>query len=107
MDAFVCSWFDKVVGMPDFDSYGRFEGQNRQMDSVDGDLAPDQDLIMEHILENINSTPIGQVLKRIASLPEIRREKVLHIRQQLTEGKYNLSTRLDIALDKVLEDLTA
>jgi anti-sigma28 factor (negative regulator of flagellin synthesis) len=38
-------------------------------------------------------------------LPEIRREKVLHIRQQLTEGKYSLSTRLDIALDKVLEDL--
>jgi len=106
MDAFVCSWFDKVVEMPDFDSNGRFEDQDRQRDSVDGNLAPDEDLIMEQILENINNTPIGQVLKRIASLPEIRREKVLHIRQQLTEGKYNLNQRLDIALDKVLEDLT-
>ena len=93
--------------MPDFDCNGRFEGRDRQMDSVDGDLAPDEDLIMEQILENINNTPVGQVLKRIASLPEIRREKVLGIRQQLTEGKYNLSRRLDIALDKVLEDLTA
>ena len=106
MDAFVCSWFDKVVKMPDFDSNGRFEDQDRQRDSVDGNLAPDEDLIMEQILENINNTPIGQVLKRIASLPEIRREKVLHIRQQLTKGKYNLNQRLDIALDKVLEDLT-
>jgi hypothetical protein len=107
MDAFVCSWSDKVVEMPDFNCSGRFEGQDRQMDPVDGDLAPDEDLIMEQILENINNTPVGQVLKRIASLPEIRRAKVLDIRQQLTEGKYNLGRRLDIALDKVLEDLTA
>jgi hypothetical protein len=106
MDAFVCSWWNKVAQMPDFDSKGRFEGRDRQMDSADADLAPDEDLIMEQILENINNTPIGQVLKRIASLPEIRREKVLNIRQQLTEGKYNLNQRLDIALDKVLEDLT-
>jgi hypothetical protein len=106
MDAFVCSWWNKVVEMPDFDTSGRFKGQDRQRDYVEANLAPDEDLIMEQILDNINNTPIGQVLKRIASLPEIRREKVLHIRQQLTEGKYNLSQRLDVALDKVLEDLT-
>lgn len=106
MDAFVWSWFSKVVEMPDFDSNGRFEGQNRQVNPTNGDVAPDEDLIMEHILENLNTTPIGQVLKRIASLPEIRREKVLYVRRQLTEGRYNLNERLDIALDKVLEDLT-
>jgi len=61
---------------------------------------------MEQILENINSTSIGRVLKKIASLPEVRKEKVLGVRQQLTEGKYELSKRLDVALDKVLEDLT-
>jgi len=46
------------------------------------------------------------VLKKIASLPEIRKDKVIDVRQQLTDGKYNLNERLDIALDKVLEDLT-
>jgi len=61
---------------------------------------------MEQILENLNTTPIGQVLRKIASLPEVRRRKVLDVRQQLTEGKYNLNKRLDIALDKALEDLT-
>jgi len=92
--------------MPNFGSNGRFEGQDRQMDSVSKNLAADEDLLMEKILENINTTPIGQVLKKIASLPEVRREKILDVRRQLTEGKYNLNERLDIALDKVLEDLT-
>ena len=76
------------------------------MGRTNENLAPDEDLVMEQILKNITTTPIGQVLKKIASLPEVRRKKILDIRQQLTEGKYNLSERLDVALDKVLEDLT-
>jgi len=92
--------------MPNLDSKGYFEDHDRQMNSVDENLAPDEDLLMERILENINTTPIGQVLKKIASLPEIRKEKVLEVRRQLTEGRYNLNGRLDIALDRVLEDLT-
>ena len=93
--------------MSDFDSSSRFKGQNRQVDTVDDSLAPDRDFIMEQILENLNTTPIGKVLKKIASLPDGRKEKVLDVRQQLTEGKYELNEYLDIALDKVLEDLTA
>jgi len=93
--------------MSDFDSSSRFKGQNRQVDTVDDSLAPDKDFIMEQILENLNTTPIGKVLKKIASLPDGRKEKVLDVRQQLTEGKYELNEYLDIALDKVLEDLTA
>ncbi len=61
---------------------------------------------MEQILNNMNNTPIGQVLKSIASLPEIRREKVLRLRRQITEGRYDLVGHLDVALDRVLEDLT-
>ena len=92
--------------MHHFDINGRFGGQDRQDDSVKENLAPDEDLIMEQILENLNTTPLGKVLKRIALLPEVRKQKVLDVRQQLTEGKYDLSSRLDVALDKVLEDLT-
>jgi hypothetical protein len=84
-----------------------FEDRNRQRDSIDEEnSAADEDLLMEQILENINTTPIGQVLKKIASLPEVRKERILDVRRQLTEGKYNLNERLDVALDKVLEDLT-
>ena len=92
--------------MPNSGSNGRIEGQNRQADSANKNQVADEDLLMEQILENINTTPIGQVLKKIASLPEVRREKVLDVRRQLTEGKYNLNERLDIALDRVLEDLS-
>lgn len=75
--------------------------------TAEGDsLAPDKDFMMEQILENIHTTPIGQVLRKIASLPEVRKEKVLDVRQQLTEGKYDLNERLDVAIDKVLENLT-
>jgi len=92
--------------MTHYDINSRFGSQNQQGDSFDESLAPDEDLIMEQILENLNTTPIGKVLKRIASLPELRKKKVLDVRRQLTEGKYDLSSRLDVALDKVLEDLT-
>lgn len=106
MDIFAANAFSKVVEMPQSDSEGR-SAHKKEATRFNKDLAADVDLTMEQILENLNTTPIGQVLKNIASLPEIRQEKVLHVRQQLTEGRYELSERLDIALDRVLEDLTA
>ena len=87
--------------MASFDFNSRFEGQ-----PANENLVAEQDLLMEQILENINTTPIGQVLKKIATLPEVRKEKVLDLRQQLSKGNYRLNERLDIALDRVLEDLT-
>ena len=92
--------------MPKSGCNGGFRDRDLLKDSVGEDLAGDKDLIMEQILENIHTTPLGQVLKKIASLPEVRKEKVLDVRRQLTQGKYDLSERLDVALEKVLEDLT-
>lgn len=85
---------------PDFDQLGRIDD-----DFISESLSVDDDLIMEKILENMNTTPLGQVLKKIASLPEVRRQKVLDVRRQLTDGKYDVNSRLDAALDKVLEQL--
>jgi len=93
--------------MPEFDYKSKSDNENRQMDPAVEGLTADTDLVMEQILDNINTTPIGQVLRKIASLPEVRKDKVLDVRRQLTEGKYNLDERLDVALDKVLEYLTS
>lgn len=93
--------------MLDFGLNDSLEGQNREAGPVGENLVSEEDLLMEEILANINNTPIGQVLKKIASLPEVSQEKVLDIRHQLTEGKYEVNERLNVALDKVLEDLTA
>ena len=92
--------------MPDFNSKSRFNHRNSQINTGTDSSIQDSDETMEQILESLNNTPIGKVLKKIASLPEIRKDKVIDVRQQLTDGKYNLNERLDIALDKVLEDLT-
>jgi hypothetical protein len=92
--------------MPHSDFDGRIGDRDRQLDFFGEGLVGEDDLLMEKILENINTTPIGQVLKKIASLPEVRREKILDVRQQINKGEYNLNERLNIALDRVLEDLT-
>ncbi|MHC4740917.1 MAG: flagellar biosynthesis anti-sigma factor FlgM [Planctomycetota bacterium] len=91
--------------MVNFDCNSDFLERAGLMDSPSEDSPAQNDLLMERILENIHNTPMGQVLKRIASLPEVRKEKVLDVRRQLTDGEYDLSARLDIALEKVLEDL--
>ena len=95
----------KVILMVNLDCNSGFEGRDRLMDSLGENLEEGKDLMMEQILENIHTTPIGQVLKKIASLPDVRRRKVLDVRRQLTEGRYDLNERLDVALEKVLEDL--
>jgi hypothetical protein len=37
--------------------------------------------------------------------PEICGEKVLHLRQLLAEGKYDFDNRLNVAFDKLLDEL--
>jgi len=68
-------------------------------------LETSQDILAEELLKNLNTTPIGQLLKKIASLPEIRQEKVSDLRGRIKQGDYDLNSRLELALDKVLEDM--
>ena len=91
--------------MPDLGSDEFAKDAEQWVNPLGADLSHDKDLIMEKILDNINHTPLGQVLKRIASLPEVRQQKVLRLRRQITAGRYELTDRLDEVLDRVLEDL--
>ena len=98
----------RIAEMPEFNSKNSIYNQNIDSNqNIDEQLSFDDDLLMEQIVENINSTPLGKVLKRIASLPEVNKRKVLGVRRQLTEGSYDLNERLDTALDKVLDELIA
>ena len=71
------------------------------------DAAPRGDALMKQILKNLNTPSPEEVLKRIASLANIRRGKVLEIRRQLMQGTYEVADRLDTALDRVLEAIAA
>ena len=106
MDILGTSQNIKAFEMSEFYTNSSWEDRKISLDSVGDDFDLDEDVLMEQILVNINTTPIGRVLKKIAMLPDVRRQKVLNLRRQLTEGKYNLSDRLDVALDRVLEEFT-
>ena len=82
-----------------------FQSTMRNFDSFYSELSADDDLLMEQILENMNTTPIGKVLKKVAALPEVRKQKIISVRKQLSQGNYDLNERLDQALEKVLHDL--
>jgi hypothetical protein len=71
----------------------------------DKQLDASRDMLAEELLHNITTTPIGRLLKQIAEMPEIRQEKVLNLRDQLKRGEYDINERLDLALDRVLEEL--
>ncbi len=47
----------------------------------------------------------ARVSEKTASLPTVRKQKVLAVRHQLAEGKYPINERLNVALDRLIEDL--
>jgi len=47
----------------------------------------------------------GIIAPVFCSPPSARKKKVLEIRQQLIEGKYDIDKRLNIALDRLIEDI--
>jgi len=50
---------------------------------------------------------IALKLEKIPSMPrDVRKGKVLAIRQQLAKGKYDINKRLNAVLDKILKNLT-
>ncbi|MHC4489144.1 MAG: carbon storage regulator [Planctomycetota bacterium] len=55
--------------------------------------------------DNVQLGITARVSKRIASLPKVRKEKVITVRRQLAKGKYPINERLNVALDKLLDDL--
>ena len=48
---------------------------------------------------------IASALQKIHSLPPVRKKKILKVRQQLAEGTYHIDKQLNVALDRLLEDL--
>ncbi|MHC4757826.1 MAG: flagellar biosynthesis anti-sigma factor FlgM [Planctomycetota bacterium] len=107
MDVFARNETDKVALMTESNTNNCYREKPQEFGCLNEKYATDDDMLMEQILDNINSTPMGRVLKRISALPEVRKRKVLKLRQQIHEGEYRLNDRLDNALEKVLNDLNS
>lgn len=74
-------------------------------DSFDWLTLDFEDFSEQQLFEHMQSNPLGRLLQLIARLPEVRREKVLHARRQIRENSPELENRLDLALDRILEEL--
>ncbi len=56
--------------------------------------------------DQVEISPLGQMLDGIGQLPEIRHEKVEAIRQEIASGVYETPEKLDIALDRLMDELS-
>jgi len=68
-------------------------------------LGVKDDCKTEELLQADTGTPLGQLLGKIAELPEVRFEKVLTVRRQICRGQYKTDEKLDATIDRMLEDL--
>lgn len=69
------------------------------------DARVDSDFATNPLLEHTYENPLGKLLQLISTLPEVRREKVDHARRLIAQSEDELDCRMDIALDRVLEEL--
>ena len=68
-------------------------------------LQENVDLLAEKLLENMKPNPLNRLLSVISTLPEVRIEKVEHARRQINQPEECWDMKMDMALDRVLEEL--
>jgi len=56
--------------------------------------------------DQVEISPLGQMLDGISRLPEIRHEKVEEIRRQIAGGIYETPAKLELALDRLMDELS-
>ena len=55
--------------------------------------------------DRVHRINIAMALKKIHLLPSVRRKKIREVRRQLAKGRYDLENRLNVALDRLLDEL--
>ena len=56
--------------------------------------------------DHVEISPLGQMLDGISRLPEIRHERVEAIRQQIAAGTYETPEKIQVALDRLMDELS-
>jgi len=89
------------------DSAKRYEELLRTADRMDISFLEEAetDVLVEKLFDSMQCSPLGRLLKVISTLPEVRVEKVEHARRQIEQSDECLESKMDLALDRVLEEL--
>lgn len=89
------------------DNAKRYEEVLRTADRMDLSFLEETetDVLVEKLFDSMQCSPLGRLLKVISALPEVRVEKVEYARRQVQRSDECLESKMDIALDRVLEEL--
>jgi negative regulator of flagellin synthesis FlgM len=55
--------------------------------------------------DEVQISSVGQFLDRISDLPEIRTSRVEQLRQAISQGNYDSDDKLELALDRLLNEI--
>lgn len=55
--------------------------------------------------DQLDISPQASLVSRVKELPDIREDRVSEIRKQIEAGAYETDEKLDIALDRLLDEL--
>lgn len=55
--------------------------------------------------DQLDISPEADLVSRIHDLPEIRADRVAEIRAQIESGAYETEAKLDVALDRLLDEI--
>jgi negative regulator of flagellin synthesis FlgM len=56
-------------------------------------------------IDTVDISDTGRVLEMAAQLPEIRSDRVEQLRAQISQGAYETSDKLDLALERLLDEI--
>lgn len=56
-------------------------------------------------IASVDNLELNHVVAAVQRAPEIRTERVLMIRRQLAQGRYSIAEKLNVVVDRILEDL--
>ncbi len=57
------------------------------------------------IQDELDISDAGQLVEQAKELPEIRQDRVDQIRAQIANGAYETGEKLDVALDRLLDEI--
>ena len=57
-------------------------------------------------VDQLDISPEAQILSQVRDIPEIRADRVAEIRAAIAEGVYETEEKLDIALDRLLDEIS-
>ena len=55
--------------------------------------------------DQLDISPEASLISRMADIPEIRADRVAEIKAQIASGVYETEAKLDVALDRLLDEL--